>query len=85
MSGLGSEQCCGNCLVISHLSYQYDIRVFSQGTADRRRKIGNIFANFSLMDQGLFTLIHVLDRIFDGDDMAVAVLVHMLDHSCKGG
>ena len=21
MSGLGSEQCCGNCLVISHLSY----------------------------------------------------------------
>ena len=42
-------------------------RVFSQGTADRRRKIGNIFANFSLMDQGLFTLIHVLDRIFDGE------------------
>ena len=37
------------------------------------------------MDQGLFILIDILNRIFNRNNMAVTDLVHMLDHCRKCG
>ena len=42
-------------------------------------------ADFALVDQTLFAFMHEFDRIFQGQDMAIIVLVHLVDHRRQRG
>ena len=86
MTGLSRKKGGRDGLIIPHLSYQDHIRIFTQSTSQRIRKASHIFTHFSLVNQRFLTLIFVLDRIFDRNNMPVAVLIHMFDHrrKCRG-
>ena len=55
-------------------------RVFAQrraqGVVERQR----VRADFALVDQALLRLVHEFDRVLDGEDVAVIVLVDVVDH-----
>jgi len=65
---------------IAHFTDQNHVRVFAQCRAQRVRERQRMRADFALVDQALFGLVHKFDRIFDRKDVAVVVFVDEIDH-----
>ena len=57
----------------------------AQRVLERREPVVGVHAHLALRDDAVPVLVHVLDRVLDGDDVAVAVLVPVPDHRGERG
>ena len=80
MAGFGEGDGVIHGLAVTDLADQNHIRRLAQGIFQRREPAVGIYADFALGDDAFFVLMHVLDRIFDGDDVILRVLVAKADH-----
>ena len=85
MAGLCGGDRGGGRLRVTHLADQEDIDILSEGRGERSRKIFRINTHFALVDEGLFGLKNVLDRVFDRHDMLHPLGVDELDERGKRG
>ena len=80
VAGAGRGQGQFYRLQVAHFAHQDDVRVFAQGAAQGGRKRLGVNADFPVVHEAVFALMHELDRIFDRDDVIAAVLVAVIDH-----
>jgi hypothetical protein len=66
-------------------AHQDDVRVFTQRRAQRFVEAMRVAVHFALVDQALLRGVHEFDRILDGEDVAVFVLVDVVDHRRQRG
>jgi hypothetical protein len=59
------------CLAVTDFAHQDDIRRLPQRVLQRRPPVIGVDADFTLGDDAVLVLVHVFDRVFDGDDVAV--------------
>ena len=55
-------------------------RVFQCG-----KPVVGVYAHFALADDAAFVLVHKFNRVFDGDDVVLAVFVAVVDHRGERG
>ena len=69
MAGLGQGQRELNGLEVAHLTDEQDVGVLAEGGAQRPLERGAVEADLALVDGGEVVLVHVLDRVLDGEDV----------------
>ena len=80
MSCLSKGKHCRNCLLITHFSYDDNIRIFSHGISYCLIKSGNMLSNLFLMNEALIIFDNIFYWIFDGDNMLVLRLIQIVYH-----
>ncbi len=80
VAGLGRRDRRRDRGQVAHLADQDDVGVHPQGAADRLREVGHVDADLTLIDERLVVLVEILDRVLDGDDVAVHRVVDPVDH-----
>src|SRR5882724_7696492 len=73
----------GDCREIAHFADEHDVRILTQGAAERFGEVRNVYADFALHHDRLFMLVVIFDRVFHRDDMAIEVLVDVVYHRGK--
>ena len=59
-------------LEVAHLADEHDVGVLTQRAAQRAVEDSRVDADLALVHHGGLVLVHVLDRVLDGDDVARA-------------
>jgi hypothetical protein len=72
-------------LALADLADEDHVGRLAQRVLQRREPGVGIHAHLALRDDAVAVLVDVLDRVLDGDDVAVAVLVPVADHRGEGG
>ena len=72
-----------NGLEVPHFTDENHVGIHSQCTPQRFTEIGNVHADFALVDDGFLVRVVILYRVFDRDDMPVDFLIDEIDHGCK--
>ncbi len=85
VTGFGAGERQADRLQIAHLAHQDHVRVLAQRAAQRVRERQGVRADLALVDQALLRLVHELDRVLDGEDVAVLVLVDLVHHRRQRG
>src|SRR3569623_57891 len=85
MSGLRERECESNRLQVAHLADEQDVGVLAQCAAQRIVEARGVFADLALIDSRYLMGVHVLDRIFDRDDVHPTVAVDPVDETCERG
>src|SRR6266850_1510009 len=80
VSGLGAGQRQADGLEIAHLAHQDHVRVLAQRAAQGVGERQRVRSDLALVDQAFLRLVHELDRVLDGEDMALLVVVDLVDH-----
>ncbi|KFB70231.1 MAG: hypothetical protein AW09_004687 [Candidatus Accumulibacter phosphatis] len=70
---------------VAHLTYQNHVRVFPQSGAQGILEGEGVRTDFALVDQAFFRLVNKLDRIFDGENVAIRCFIDVIDHRRQGG
>lgn len=70
---------------ITHFAHENDIGILSKGPADCFSKAGYIHVDFALGYDAFLVGMIVLDRVFDGDDVRLSVLVDPVYHGRERG
>jgi hypothetical protein len=77
--GLRRRQRDPHRLRVAHLANDDDVRGLADDGTERRRKVRRIDANLYLFDHAAIVDVFVLDRVFDGDDVAMIAPVDFVD------
>src|SRR4030095_1105180 len=85
VTGVGRLQRQADGLQISHFTDEDDVGVFTKGAAQRRRERPRVRADLAMVHQAALALVHELDRVLDGDDVVLAVLVGVVDDRGQRG
>ena len=85
VTGFGGGDGRFDRLEVTHFAHEDDIGILAEGAADRLGKAGDIDVNFPLGDDAFFMGMIVLDRVLDGDDVGLSVLVDPVHHGGEGG
>ncbi|MCY1531400.1 hypothetical protein D9M68_666240 [compost metagenome] len=85
MAGIGEGQGVFHGLAVADLADQDHIRRLAQGVLQRGMEAAGVHTHFALVDDGFLVPVHVLHRVFDGDDVAAAVAVAVVDQRRQGG
>ena len=85
VAGFGGGQRQPDGFLIAHLAHQNDVRVLAQRRTQRLVEPQRIAMHLALIDQTALTLVYEFNRILDGQDMAILVLVDMINHRRQGG
>ncbi len=80
VAGFGTGKRQANGFQIAHFADQNNVRVLAQRRAQRVGKRQRVRTDFALVDQALLGFVHELDRILDGQNVSMIVLVDMIDH-----
>ncbi len=80
MTGFCGGQREANGFQIAQLADQDEVGVFAQRRAQRFVEAMRVAVHFALVDQAFLRGMYKLDRILDREDMAVLVLVDVVDH-----
>ena len=80
VAGLGDAQRRLHRLQVTHLADQHDVRVLAQRRAQRVGEALRVAVHLALVDQAPLVLVHELDRVLDGEDVVVPLLVDLVDH-----
>src|SRR6266513_3138799 len=72
-------------LAVADLADQDHVGGLPQGVLERRFPGVGVHAHFALRDHAVLVRVHELDRVLDGDDVAVAVFVAVADHRGERG
>src|SRR5512139_659443 len=85
VAGFGGGQREADGFQVAQFADQDDVGVFpqraAQGVGERQR----VRADLALVDQALLALVHEFDRVLDGEDVRVLVLVDVVHHRCQRG
>ena len=84
VSGLGDGQRELDRLGVSHLTDEDDVGVFTQRGAKCPLERVGVEPDLALVDRGPLVAVHVLDRVFDREDVALAIRVDVVDHRRLG-
>ena len=79
MSRLGGGDRERDRFQIAHLADHDYIRVFAQGSTQRRTERARVRVHFALGDVAILRLKNVFDRILERDDVFVTLDIHLLD------
>lgn len=85
MSGLSKSKNRRYRLLISHLSYDEDIWIFTHRITYCLIKSRNMSSYLFLMDETFIIFYDVFDRIFDRDDMFMVIFIEIIYHRHKCG
>ena len=85
VTGFGGGDGGFDRLEVTHFTHEDNIGILAEGAADRLGKAGDIDVNFPLGDDAFFMGMIVLDRVLDGDDVGLSVLVDPVHHGGEGG
>ena len=75
VTGLGDGQRGLDRLHVAHLADQHDVGVLAQDVLERALERLRVAADLALVDEAVLVAVLELDRIFDGDDVAVFVVL----------
>src|SRR5687768_928130 len=70
---------------VPHFAHEDHVWVLSQAAAKGLGKRTGVHIHLSLCDERLLVLMEKLDRVLDGYDVAVSLLVNMVDHRRQRG
>ena len=70
-------------LEVTHFSYEYDIRVLTEGGTDSECEGGYVSADLTLVYHAALVSVQILDRVFDSDYMSRLMQIYVVDHSRK--
>ena len=70
---------------VAHLAHEDYIRVFTQCRTQGVGKAVGVLVQLALVDEGFFTLVDELDRVFDGEDVCGLGFVDVVDHRRQRG
>ena len=73
----------GNGIKVTHLAYKDNVGVFTQCGTQRLRITSCIKADLSLVHNGFFVVVKVLDRVLQRDDMTVGSLIYLIQQRSK--
>ena len=85
MPRFGSAHGCLEGFVVAHLTDKADVRVFAHEGAKCVIEVCAVDADFTLIDRGFHIREDVFDRIFNGDNVHLLALVHILQHRSDRG
>ncbi len=83
VTGTGRDEGQLDGFQIAQLADQDDIRVFTQGAAQRRGETLGVNAHFAVVYQAVLALVNKFNWVLDSNDMVAAVLVAIIDHCRK--
>jgi hypothetical protein len=67
-------------LEVPHLADQHDVGIFAQRRPQGVREAVGVAVHFALVDEAVLVLVDVLDRVFDRQDVRVALGVDLVEH-----
>ena len=79
MTGLRSFKRDLRSFEVSHLADQNHFGRLAQRRAQSGRKVLRVVSDFALIDRRVLVRVEILDRIFDGDDVVILLLVDDVD------
>ena len=85
VAGLGELDAVLHRLAVPDLADQDDVRRLAQRVLQRVVPGFGVHADLAVRDHAALVLVHVLDRVFDGDDVAARLLVAVADHRGERG
>ncbi|MNV29859.1 hypothetical protein D3C71_1211050 [compost metagenome] len=85
MAGFGGGQRQAYGFQIAHLPHQNHVRVLPQRRAQGRGEAAGIAVDLTLVDQALARLVDKLDRVFNGEDVVMAMVIEVVDHRRQRG
>ncbi len=65
---------------VAHFADEHHVRVLAQRRAQRLGEALGVGADFALVDDAALVRVEELDRVFDGDDVLVALAVDLVEH-----
>ena len=80
MAGFGKRHRIFHSISVANLTNQNHIRGLAQGIFQCGKPVISIYTNFALGDDAVFVLVYEFNRVFDGDDVVLAVFVSVVDH-----
>ena len=80
MAGVRSGEGGHEGLAVAHFSDDDDVGILAHDVNEGAFEAERVEADFALFDDRLFVVEHVLDRVFEGDDVALLGFVDVLDH-----
>ena len=84
MSGFGKGDGVFHCLAVANLTDQNHVWRLAQGIFQGIVPIPGIDADLALIDDRLLVPVHILHRVLDGDNVAGAVAVAVVNQRCQG-
>jgi hypothetical protein len=84
VSRLGGGKRRADRLLVAHLADQDHVRVLSQDAAHRPGEALRVVTDLALVDDRQLVPVQVLDRVLEGDDVAGAGRVDVVDHRRQG-
>ena len=81
VAGFGGGDGGGDGRQIAHFADQHDVGVLTQGTAEGLGEDRHVDADLALHDDRFFVGVVIFDGVFHRDDVAVEVLVDVVDHA----
>ena len=85
VAGFGDAQRRFDGLQVAHFADQHHVRVFTKGGAQRVGEALGVGVHFALVDHAVLVHVHEFDRVFDGQDVFVALGVDLVDHGGQRG
>ena len=85
VASLGGGDGGGNGFKVAHLADEDDVRILAQDVAQRGGEGAGIGADLALDDDAALVAMQELDRVLDGNDMASARAVDLINHRRQGG
>jgi hypothetical protein len=73
------------CSIVSRFADEDHVRRLAQGVLQRRRPRVGIDADLALRDDAVPVVMHILNRVLDGDNVTEAVFVAVADHRRQRG
>ena len=70
---------------VAHFADEHDVRVFTEGGAQRGGERTGMAADFAVVDQALLVGVHEFHRVFNRDDVVGAGPVDVVDHRGQRG
>ncbi|QYU70180.1 TonB-dependent receptor [Leptolyngbya sp. 15MV] len=85
VAGLGGADGGLDRLEVTHLAHEDHVWVLSEHSSQRLGEAWHIDVHLALVDDRLLVLVVILDRVFHRHDVAVVVLVDVVDHRRQRG
>jgi hypothetical protein len=85
VAGLGEGDGVLHRLAVADFAHQDHVGRLAQRVLQRRRPVVGVDADLALRDDAVLVRMHELDRVLDRDDVAVGVLVAVVDHRRQRG
>src|SRR5262249_35693648 len=79
-----SRQRRGDRFKVSHFADHDDVRVLPKHVLERIGERKRVLVDFALLNKCLFVSVEVFDRIFDSDNVTIALIVDHVHHRREG-